>query len=399
LKLLRQEAKLLAAWLLDFFVCLKRGRVVFVTRANAPVAGNLRIVLEAAVRDGDRQVGLFKEGPIPTDTLATLEAAGVRVMQKYGLRSLLFLLGSETVVLSHSARDGYFTRRKRGRRIVNLWHGVALKRIEAMMLPRGSRAAFLYRRRFISRNARIYDAVIASNDVDRLVNSLAFGVGHENVHATGLPRFDYLAANYDWPEDLDMQRKQLENLRSGRRLLLYAPTFRDSGTQLTEMIKRRDSELIRAFCRDHRVVFGVRTHPYRTHEAAEICDGIDIINLSPDLFPEPAVCLAAADALIVDYSSIWIDYLLRDKPVVAYVPDRKRYIDEDRGFIYDFDDIFPGPVVDNWPEVLHYLGDALGGNKHTGFRNKYERAKNLFLPAPEKDRNLADNCWRLIKDL
>lgn len=399
MKIFRREARLLAAWLLDFFVCLKRGRVVFVTRANAPVAGNLRIVLDAAIQDGNREIGLFQEGEIPPATLDVLRAAGVRIFQQYGLHSLLFLLGSELVVLSHSARDGYFTRRKRGRRMVNLWHGVALKRIEAMMRLQGSCLAFHYRMRFIRRNAQLYDAIIASNDVDRLVNTLAFGVDHDKVHATGLPRFDYLRDGHAWPPDLDAQRQRLETLCAGRRLILHAPTFRDSSTSLGELITRQDLDTIRAFARDHSVVFGIRTHPYRVHEAKEICNGQEIINVSPNLFPEPAVVLAAADALIVDYSSIWIDYLLRNKPVLAYVPDRKKYISEDRGFIYDFDDVFPGPIVETWPEVLHHLGDTLGGNAHAGFRKKYERAKTLFLPPPGKDRNIADKCWRLITNL
>jgi hypothetical protein len=399
LNIICREAMLFAAWLLDFCVRLKPGRVVFVTRANAPLAGNLRIVLDAALLGSAREIGLFKEGPIPPETLEVLQARGVRVFQNYGLRALLFILGSQRVVLSHSARDAYLTRRKRGRRITNLWHGVALKRIEAMMLPRGSRVAYLYRRRFIRRNARLYDAVIASNDVDRLVNSLAFGVAHEKVHATGLPRLDYLRSDYSWPADLEAQRQRLAGLCAGSRLVLYAPTFRDSGTHLHELITREDLVLIRAFCRNNGAILGLRTHPYRTHEAAALCDGADIINLSPDIFPEPAVPLAAAKALIVDYSSIWIDYLLRDKPMVAYVPDRDKYTGEDRGFIYDFDEIFPGPIVKSWPAVLAHLDRNLRGTKDDALRTKYERAKTLFLPPPGQDRDLAAKCWHLIEGL
>lgn len=395
---LHQELKLLLAWILDFCTPVHPSRISFVTRHNTPVAGNLRAVLDIALRHGYCEIGLFKEGPIPEETCRVLQKAGVHIFQSYNLRSLRFLLGSKVVILSHSARDAYLTRRKSGRRIVNLWHGVALKRIERIMLPQGSRAAFLYRQRFIRRNARLYDAVVASNDVDRLVNSLAFGVNHEKVHATGLPRFDYLTAHYEWPEDLEAQRQRLENLRAGRRLILYAPTFRDSGTQLSALIRKEDLALIRTFCRNNRAVFGIRTHPYRAHEAPNICDGADIINVSPDLFPEPAVLLAAADALIVDYSSIWIDYLLRGKPVVAFVPDREKYIGEDRGFIYDFDDVFPGPIVEDWPAVLHHLSDTLQGIEEETAREKYARAKTLFLPPPGKDRNIAEKCWRLIKD-
>ena len=66
-----------------------------------------------------------------------LRLQGVELIDRSSLGALITLLSSELVVLSHSARDAYLTRRKRGRAVVNLWHGVAIKRIEAMMLPRG----------------------------------------------------------------------------------------------------------------------------------------------------------------------------------------------------------------------------------------------------------------------
>lgn len=245
--MLSRVKKLFIARLLDYLLPVQQGRMCFVTRANVPLSGNLRIMLDDLAEQGDLEVGFYKEGPIPQDTLETLRHKGVRVMQCYSLDSLRFLLSSQTIVLSHSARDAYITRRKSGRRVVNLWHGVALKRIEALMPQQGSAKAYAKRQRLIQRNSRIYDAMVASNTVDQLVNALAFGLLHHKVHPIGLPRFDYLKPDYLWPADLVSQKQQLTRIINGRQLVLYAPTFRESGTLLSELLPPKRLMLFAAF--------------------------------------------------------------------------------------------------------------------------------------------------------
>lgn len=393
---IHHEARLFLAAIIDRFIPTAPHRICFVTRYNVPLSGNLRIVLDSMATAGGYEIGFFKEGPVARETIHWLEQHGVRVMQRFSWRSLSFILSSSAVVLSHSARDAYLTRRKKGRRVINLWHGVALKRIEGMM--RSGKATFVdrHRRRLIRRNSRIYDAVIASSATDRLVNAMAFQMPLESIHVTGLPRLNYLQKDFAWPSDLDSQRRSLEKLIAGRKFVLYAPTFRDSGTRLDHLMNCEDLAAINAFCHKSNTVFGIRTHPYRTREAQPMCDGIHIINASPDLFAEPAVVLASADALVVDYSSIWVDYLLLDRPVIAYVPDRGNYAIEDRGFIYDFDDIVPGPVVQTWEAVLAHLSMVAMDQSYVGFAKKRERTRTLLLPTPRKDPDPVAQCVRLV---
>jgi len=395
---LTRRAKRVLAQLLDLLLPIRPGRMCFVTRAKVPLAGNLRIMLDTMADQGLHEIGFYKEGYTAPATLQQLQAKGVRVMQRYSLASLCFLLTSQTIVLSHSARDAYIARRKRGRRVVNLWHGVALKRIELLMPAQRNASEHTKHQELIKRNARIYDAMIASNATDRLVNALAFGVFYDNVHPTGLPRFDYLNPNYIWPLDLASQRQQLAQEIGERKLIVYAPTFRTGGATLGDLLPDKALKRIKLFCTQNNTVFGIRPHPYSKHELASMCDGQHIIDLSPQRYPEAAILLLAAQALVVDYSSIWVDYLLLQRPVVAHVPDLAAYTQRDRGFVYDMADVFPGPFSQSWASTLQMISDALqhGLGSHA---HKYEYATKLLLPPPANNQAYSQNCASVIQGL
>lgn len=81
--------------------------------------------------------------------------------------------------------------------------------------------------------------------------------------------------------------------------------------------------------------------------------------------------LVCADVLITDYSSIFFEYLLLDRPIVFFVPDYEDYA-RDRGFYLDFDSL-PGFIVknNNIDEAVRILYNVAGGNeKETSATNE-----------------------------
>ncbi|WP_321795814.1 CDP-glycerol glycerophosphotransferase family protein [Caballeronia sp. J97] len=394
----RRRTRLWLARLLDRLLPVRPHRAVFVTRPNVAIAGNLRIVLDAladaAAGTSRRELAVFKDGPIAPETAAALAEKGVKVFERFSIEALCFVLSSATVVLSHSARDAFLPGRRRGRRVINLWHGVALKRIELLMEPRDD-AQSRARRSLMVRNARLYDALIASSPVDRVVNAQAFGLPFENVHATGLPRFDYMRADWPLPRDLRRQAAALDTLIGGRRLVLYAPTFRETANSPLDWMDDACVAAIRALCRRMGLVLGLRPHPYEKRPLDAVCDGIDIIDASPARFAEAALLLRRADALVVDYSSIWVDFLARRKPILGLVPDYDRYCSEERGFVYTQESVFPGPLHRDWRAVLADLERLARTNFEPADAHRLDAAAGLFLP-PDR---LAGSCTRRCIDL
>ncbi len=295
----------------------------------------------------------------------------------------------------HNGRDGFLRRRKKGRKIINLWHGVAIKRIEHLMRWR---LGDFKRRYLMRRNSHLYHAMIASSPLDRLTNAVSFGVDLDKVYAIGLPRFDYLRSDFSFSWRLKKDIERLSLALSGRRLILFAPTFRERRGQAISFLNSETLEKLKIFLQKNNFVFGIRPHPYDQDGLDEICDDNWIVNISPDKFIEPAIALRAADILIADYSSIWIDFLLLDRPMIGVMPDYKNYADRERGFIFDIFDVFPGPIIFDWSLVFIYLEKIV--NSYALFAaeyfGKYQRAKNLFLPSEGLVFHSTNACLELF---
>jgi len=357
--------------------------------------GNLRIMLDALIRNGGYEIAVFKIGDIDPEFCNLMQEANVRVMNAYNFSTLRFIYSSEVVVLSHSARDAFIVRRKKGRRVINLWHGVALKKIERLMSSRDARGS-CQRKRLIDRNSRIYDAMVASSKVDQLVIAASFGIAYSKVHPVGLPRYDYLNSSYEWPQDLLQRRVQLEGVLAGRKFIVYAPTFRDHGIDIDDLLNETSIHLLRSFCVVNDVVLGIRPHPYQSESLHLICDNKYLLDVSSVCYPEAASVLSLADALIVDYSSIWVDFLCRDLPIIGYMPDFEAYNTVDRGFIYDFEQVFPGDIFQTWDAVLNHLKRMMDGGLSVDGRRQSEFAKALLMESIEDTALVSQRCLDLF---
>lgn len=394
-----KKIRLLLSWVLDYFIPIKKNRVAFVSRPNVPVTGNLRALMDA-VLDLDRfEVGVYKERGFSREFVDVMDEAGVCVFDRYSIAALVFILSSEYLVVSHSVRHAYVSRKRPGRKIMNVWHGVALKKIEAMMPFDELNELYLEsRRKLIAANSKLYDVVISSGKLDRLVNSVAFSVDYSKVLELGLPRFDYLAPGYVLPRDLVDQKETVLKAINGRKFILYAPTFREVGEGAVEHFSA-SLELLTGFCRMRNVVIGVRPHPYDTGKFLKFCDGVNVIACDSNIVSESAILLQLADVLVVDYSSIWVDFLLVNKPIVGLWPDYDTYVDRDRGFILDYKTIFPGKVYLNWSEVTLYLeGMADSDLTDVCVRVKRDLVRSLLVPELNDIGKISSKCVELVFD-
>ena len=69
----------------------------------------------------------------------------------------------------------------------------------------------------------------------------------------------------------------------------------------------------------------------------------------------------AFDILITDYSSVYVDFLLLNKPIIFSCPDFNKY-NEDRGFIVDEPKfMMPGQLVQNQTQLLESIDEIYVG--------------------------------------
>lgn len=146
------------------------------------------------------------------------------------------------------------------------------------------------------------------------------------VQPIGVSRTDRLF-DPDWQASCRKRFAELRPDLSGKKIVLYAPTFR--GTASSPYLVGYDAILAleSGLGPDWAVV--KKLHPH-------LSDPDPIPMTSTELFP-------CADVLITDYSSLLFDYILLDKPFVIFAPDYEAYRST-RGF-YEDPALFPGEFV------------------------------------------------------
>jgi CDP-glycerol glycerophosphotransferase len=93
-------------------------------------------------------------------------------------------------------------------------------------------------------------------------------------------------------------------------------------------------------------------------------------------YPEVADLYLAADAAVVDYSSLRFDFGVTGKPMIFHVPDLQRYRDT-RGWLFDFEPTAPGPLLDTTDEVVDALLDL--DAVRTKYAEAYQRFRDDYL--------------------
>ena len=101
--------------------------------------------------------------------------------------------------------------------------------------------------------------------------------------------------------------------------------------------------------------------------------GLPILDLSDAEFSHPEMLYRESTALITDYSSAFIDYLLTGKPAISFAYDYEFYLLE-RGGFYDLDLVFPGPICRNFTDLQTALGEVFDREPDEA----YEFRRRLF---------------------
>ncbi|PSQ45737.1 hypothetical protein BRD15_10950 [Halobacteriales archaeon SW_6_65_15] len=114
-----------------------------------------------------------------------------------------------------------------------------------------------------------------------------------------------------------------------------------------------------------------------------------------DVYP----LLRHADALVTDYSSVYFDYLLLDRPVAFYAFDRDRY-ESERGFYFDYEAVAPGPVADGFAELLDALDRLLDGiedDASDSFADRRREVRASLLGDAASNRRAAARVYEEVR--
>lgn len=294
-----------------------------------------------------------------------------------GIRQAL----SAGVWFTSAGLPAYGTGLHKKRLIINLWHGVPLKKI-ALLDPNLKKAARIYFKKIFSEN---YTCILTTSHELIPLMARSFAVSEDKIKVWGQPRNDGLFQKNDCREILG---QLFPDLPEYTKTVLYAPTFRDYGQVQLFPFKDFDQEQLEAFLEEKNMLLFIRTHVAEQGSAAPYL-GKRIRFLGNEQAEDVTGILNIFDCLITDYSSIYIDYLLTDKPMVFLPYDRQQYLDG-RGMNFDYDDVTPGPK----PETFNDFLDALSP-KEDFWKSERTRVNRLFNEIQHPCA--ADICNKVLK--
>jgi CDP-glycerol glycerophosphotransferase len=190
----------------------------------------------------------------------------------------------------------------------------------------------------------------------------------------GYPRNDVLTSAE--AGSIREQTRRSLGIADGQTAVLYAPTFRDYLAQGDNRATMADFFDLPAAARSlgDDVVILVRGHAFNARSRRRVGDLRGIVDVTD--YPEVSDLYLAADAGVVDYSSLRFDFGVTGKPMVFHVPDLQRYKDT-RGWLFDFEPTAPGPLVDTTEQVVEELKDLDG--LRARHRDPYDAFRSEFL--------------------
>lgn len=294
-----------------------------------------------------------------------------------GIRQAL----SAGVWFTSAGLPAYGTGLHKKRLIINLWHGVPLKKI-ALLDPNLKKAARIYFKKIFSEN---YTCILTTSHELIPLMARSFAVSEDKIKVWGQPRNDGLFQKNDCREILG---QLFPDLPEYTKTVLYAPTFRDYGQIQLFPFKDFDQKQLEAFLDEKNMLLFIRTHVAEQGSAAPYL-GKRIRFLGNEQAEDVTGILNIFDCLITDYSSIYIDYLLTDKPMIFLPYDRQQYLDG-RGMNFDYDDVTPGPK----PETFNDFLDALSP-KEDFWKSERTRVNRLFNEIQHPCA--ADICNKVLK--
>lgn len=248
----------------------------------------------------------------------------------YPLKTIVQVLTSKYLFFTHNSPVEFLPKRPE-QFVVNLWHGCGYK---------GQ-----IKREWSWIEKKKCDIALVPGPLFVKTKSQCWGVGDDIIKPIGYPRYDLLKTDNDHGKKFASDLKRDNSL-----LIIWMPTFRQSlsgdypeahmGKEYDLPLLSNDDDLIKLneICSKKKISLCIKRHPsqekYRGEELSlsniTFIDNLSLVKADTDLYE----LLRYTDALISDYSSVSVDYLLLNRPIAFALDDYNQYLLA-RGFVFD----------------------------------------------------------------
>lgn len=247
-------------------------------------------------------------------------------------------------------------------KIVNLWHGMPLKRIGN--LEEGCKEI----------NYNYFTYLLATSEFFADIMRQAFSCEESQIMLAGQPRCDAL---FKKGSPLVSIKKDCE------KLITWLPTFRDMGDDFEqkgmflEFIQSGRMEELNEELRKNNVYLFIKVHPLQvfTKTFKKEYSNIAIREEKEVKDIELYELLSVTDALITDYSSVFFDYLLLDRPIAFTLDDEEKYKSV-RGYVVEHPEQYmPGQKLYSFEDMKQFIHSV--GTGTDAFKEERKRVNDI----------------------
>ena len=374
MKKLFRAAWKIAAWCVCRLFPVNSKKVVISSYYGRGYGDNLKYVADKLLASGKKLKIVWL---VNSDSEKQSLPEGIKTSKVTSAAAIYHL--STAKVWMDNCRKGFVMFKRKKQMYIQTWHGFALKRLEKDACNSLS-------------DKYIRDAKSDSRRIDHIISDSTFMTGiyksafwyDGDILEWGSPRNDIIIN----PSD-ELKNKVFEyfNLSEGKKIVLYAPTFRAdlSNDAYSLDYKRLQKACAKRFDGDFAVL--VRLHP----NIIKNCDSMDfdtnnIVNAS--YYPDMQELLAVADIVVSDYSSLMFDFALSFKPCFQFATDIEDY-KKDRNFYFD---------IEALPFNLSKSNDELENSILNFDEDKYKVKLGEFYDSVGmiKDGDSSEKCAELV---
>lgn len=307
------------------------------------------------------------------------------IYKRNSIKGFIYLLRAKFWICNNDKKIDIANYLSGGATTINLYHGIPAKKIVFDQYKNFHKKPAIIK--YLHKNLSVKsDYYIVNSEYEQSCYETAFLTDKKNIKILGSPRLDVLLHDIQ-NEDLFMEEDFLtiKNFKEqGRKIFIYTPTFRDTGKDISGWLK---IDKLKQFLKEHNAVLVCKLHfADKNSLNFELTEEFYKMDSDSDIYP----VLKYSDALITDYSSIYFDYLLLDKPILYYPIDLEEYQEKCRGFYRPYEELTAGIKAYSEEELISAMQDVVKGV------DDYKEARKTLRNRMFKNQD-GKNCERVIE--
>lgn len=260
--------------------------------------------------------------------------------------------------------------------VVNLWHGMPLKRI-GNMEPGLEKIDYNF-----------FTKIVSTSELFNPILMKSFSCTQEQVMITGQPRNDEMF-KADKITDCAIRR-------GADKVILWLPTYRNKEKSFpTPVLSEQQADILNEILKVKNTRLVIKIHPLqqmtgklKKYSYIEFVTQEQLNKSGMTVY----TLLRVADALITDYSSVYFDYMMLDRPIAFTVDDIEEYA-KTRGFVFENPyEYMPGLKILTFDDIKKFIANVVAGRDEFACeRRELNQKINKY--------NDGDSCKRVVKNV